>query len=245
MAWSTRQLAELAGVTLRSIRHWHEIGLLPEPERLTNGYKQYSAKHLVLALRVTRLTGLGFSLGQVTDMLDSEAHGIESLHGLRAELDSRITELTRVRSDIDGLITRGVAPDLSPGALMAMDAIGADPASRNIAILLARLLPEADMPAFANTMRNASDALAQLNSELLALPTDTSEDQVAALVERGVTLISEFLTVQGNVIPGFDPRIKEHEGADAMTELMNEHMNPAQQRVMNLIVEQLVSHEHP
>ena len=40
MAWSTRQLADLTGVTLRSIRHWHDVGLLPDPERRSNGYKQ-------------------------------------------------------------------------------------------------------------------------------------------------------------------------------------------------------------
>ena len=44
MAWSTRQLADLTGVTLRSIRHWHDVGLLPAPERLSNGYKQYTAQ---------------------------------------------------------------------------------------------------------------------------------------------------------------------------------------------------------
>lgn len=243
MAWSTRQLADLAGVTLRSIRHWHEVGLLPEPRRLTNGYKQYAAKHLVLALRITRLTGLGFTLDQVAGMLDAEEQGVESLRGMRAELDSRITELTRIRSDIDGLIARGVSPDLSPEALMAMEAIGTDPGSRNVAILLARLLPEADMPAFANAMRNTPGALAHLNSELLALPADTPVEQLTALADRGVALITEFLAEQGDAIPRFDSSIEEQEGADAMTELMNEHMNPAQQRVITLIIERLACNE--
>jgi hypothetical protein len=31
MAWSTRELAELAGTTLRAVRHYHEVGLLAEP----------------------------------------------------------------------------------------------------------------------------------------------------------------------------------------------------------------------
>ena len=35
MAWSTRQLAELAGTSLRAVRHYHDVGLLPEPERLS------------------------------------------------------------------------------------------------------------------------------------------------------------------------------------------------------------------
>ncbi len=239
MAWSTKQLADLTGVTLRSIRHWHEVGLIPDPERSANRYKQYTAKHLVLALRITRLTGLGFSLGHVADMLDSEEEGTESLRGLREELDKRIADLVLVRSDIDGLIARGISPDLSPEALMAMEAIGTDPGSRNVAILLARLLPEADMPAFASAMRNTPGSLARLNSELLTLPADTPEEQIVALAERGATLITEFLAEQRDAIPRFDATVKEHEAADAMTELMNEHMNPAQRRAMNLIIERL------
>ncbi|GAA2582030.1 hypothetical protein GCM10010424_29910 [Streptomyces lienomycini] len=41
MAWSTREMAELAGVSLRAVRHCHDIRLLEEPERRSNGYKQY------------------------------------------------------------------------------------------------------------------------------------------------------------------------------------------------------------
>uniref|UniRef100_UPI0037167E9A MerR family transcriptional regulator n=2 Tax=Bacillati TaxID=1783272 RepID=UPI0037167E9A len=52
MAWSTRELAELAGTSLRAVRHYHEVGLLEEPERRANGYKQYGVAHLVRALRI-------------------------------------------------------------------------------------------------------------------------------------------------------------------------------------------------
>ncbi|MEQ3553652.1 WhiB family transcriptional regulator [Pseudonocardia nematodicida] len=40
VAWSTRQLAELAGTTVRAVRHYHEVGLLDEPARRANGYKR-------------------------------------------------------------------------------------------------------------------------------------------------------------------------------------------------------------
>lgn len=239
MAWSTKQLADLTGVTLRSIRHWHDVGLLPEPERLTNGYKQYTARHLVLALRIARLTTLGFSLDQVADMLDSEEQGQASLRGLRAEIEDRITELTRLRADIDALIDRGVSPDLSPEALLAMDALGTDPGSRNVALLLARLLPADDMPAFADAMQDAPDALAELNTELLHLPEETPEEQITALAEHGAGLITEFLAERGDSLPRFDSRVRDDMSAEAMTALMAEHMNTAQQRTLDLIIEHL------
>lgn len=70
MAWSTREMADLAGVSLRAVRHYHDIGLLDEPERRSNGYKQYGVSHLVRLLRIKRLTALGFSLSQIAHMDD-------------------------------------------------------------------------------------------------------------------------------------------------------------------------------
>ncbi|MBB4789625.1 MerR family transcriptional regulator [Streptomyces nodosus] len=47
MGWSTREVAQLAGTTLRAVRHYHEVGLLDLPERQPNGYKKYRTEHLV------------------------------------------------------------------------------------------------------------------------------------------------------------------------------------------------------
>src|SRR5690606_8663333 len=55
MAWSTRELAELAQTTVNTIRHYHHLGLLAEPARKDNGYKQYGVKHLARLLRIRRL----------------------------------------------------------------------------------------------------------------------------------------------------------------------------------------------
>lgn len=35
------EFAELVGVTTRTVRHYHHIGLLPEPDRSANGYRIY------------------------------------------------------------------------------------------------------------------------------------------------------------------------------------------------------------
>lgn len=239
MAWSTRQLADLTGVTLRTIRHWHDVGLMPEPERLTNGYKQYTATHLVLALRIERLTSLGFSLEQVRDMLDSETQGHASLRMLRVELDERIAALSRLRADVDELVERGVAPDLSPDALLAFDALGTGPGSRSLAILLARLLPDGSMPAFAEAMRHAPAELADLDAQLLRLPAHASEDEIASLADRGVSLLEPFLAERGDAVPSFDAHIGDRAASDAVTALLHEHMHAAQRAVMARIADRL------
>ncbi|WP_243659214.1 MerR family transcriptional regulator [Tamaricihabitans halophyticus] len=41
------QLASYAGVTVRAVRHYHQTGLLPEPERNHSGYRSYGANAVV------------------------------------------------------------------------------------------------------------------------------------------------------------------------------------------------------
>ncbi|GAA1318990.1 MerR family transcriptional regulator [Leucobacter albus] len=143
MPWSTRELAELAGVSLRAIRHWHDLGLLPDPARLSNGYKQYTGQHLVLVLRIKRLTGLGFGLDRVAEMLrpeltsthetdrhtaqgngaDRSAAALALLADLRGELDARIAELTAVRAEVDTLLLGSSPLDLAPPAAAVYGAL--------------------------------------------------------------------------------------------------------------------------
>ncbi|WP_344094254.1 MerR family transcriptional regulator, partial [Nocardiopsis composta] len=59
MAWSTRQVAELAGTTVKAVRYYHRIGLLDVPERTANGYKRYEVEHLVRLVQIKRLSDLG------------------------------------------------------------------------------------------------------------------------------------------------------------------------------------------
>ena len=49
------EIAKLAGVSVRTLRHYHAIGLLPEPPRGENGYRDYSAGDLARLLRIKRL----------------------------------------------------------------------------------------------------------------------------------------------------------------------------------------------
>ena len=64
------ELAKLAGVTVRTLRHYRTIGLLPEPPRGDNGYCSYGIEDLARVLRIKRLSSLGFSLEDIGGMLD-------------------------------------------------------------------------------------------------------------------------------------------------------------------------------
>lgn len=84
------ELAELAAVSTRAIRHYHRVGLLPEPVREANGYRDYRLDDAVRLLRVRRLVELGLSLDEAGEALDGEhgaAHGEQDLREILTELD--------------------------------------------------------------------------------------------------------------------------------------------------------------
>ena len=114
MAWSTREIAELAGTSLRAVRHYHEIGLLDEPERRSNGYKQYGVAHLVRVLRIKRLTDLGFSLHQIAAMGEHDDHPAEALRTLDAELAATIERLQHARAELALCPSRSRPPSPRP-----------------------------------------------------------------------------------------------------------------------------------
>lgn len=115
MAWSTRQIADLAGTTVNTIRHYHRAGLLELPDRLSNGYKQYGARHLVRLLQILRLRDLGVPLGQIESMgLVGDAPGA-ALMAIDADLAVSIERLQRARAEIAAVLAGTTATDVPAG----------------------------------------------------------------------------------------------------------------------------------
>lgn len=107
------ELAGIVGVTTRTIRHYHHLGLLPEPERRANGYRAYGLRHAVVLARIRRLTELGLGLAEVRDVLADDAGRelVEVLGELDADLarqeDAIRERRERLRVLLDGA-ERGV-----------------------------------------------------------------------------------------------------------------------------------------
>ena len=89
------ELAGLVGISTRAIRHYHDVGLLAEPARKANGYREYSLRDAVELARVRRLTELGLSLDEVGDALAGDAG--RDLAEILRELD---TDLARQEADL-------------------------------------------------------------------------------------------------------------------------------------------------
>lgn len=114
MAWSTRQLAELAGLATSTIRYYHRQGLLEEPERKPNGYKLYGIRHLISVLNVQRLSELGVPAVQIADIQNGKL-AEPDLAAVDADLATRIARLQAIRDDISVVLAHRAPTDLPAG----------------------------------------------------------------------------------------------------------------------------------
>jgi DNA-binding transcriptional MerR regulator len=81
------QLAAYSGVTTRAVRHYHQIGLLSEPERDASGYRTYAAPDVVRLIRIRTLAEAGVPLARVEELLDADDEGFGAAV---AEIDRRL-----------------------------------------------------------------------------------------------------------------------------------------------------------
>ena len=95
------QLAAYAGVTARAVRHYHQIGLLPEPERDESGYRRYGAKAAVSLIRIRTLANAGVPLSEIRRMLEADpAAFAEAAQQIDRRLSDEIDRLETSRRQI-------------------------------------------------------------------------------------------------------------------------------------------------
>lgn len=192
MGWSTRELAELAGTSLRTVRHYHEVGLLDEPERAANGYKSYQVAHLMRVVQIKRLSDLGFSLSEIAAMANADEHPEQALRTLDAELAATIERLQRARVEL-GLILRQCSPTDLPAEL-AVAAAGADLSDNDRAFVgfMTRILGPSGLEAYGELLQNP--ALMPGGPDFDNLPADAAEDTRAELARRLAPQIKDLVT---------------------------------------------------
>ncbi|TMR87948.1 MerR family transcriptional regulator [Nonomuraea basaltis] len=79
MSFSVGQVARLAGITVRTLHHYDEIGLLTPGERTHAGYRRYTDADLVRLQQILLYRELGFPLEEIAVILD-EPHADELTH---------------------------------------------------------------------------------------------------------------------------------------------------------------------
>ncbi|MBP2456791.1 DNA-binding transcriptional MerR regulator [Clavibacter michiganensis] len=115
--------AAFVGTTPRAIRHYHQIGLLPEPERGADDRRRYGYAEMIRLLWIRRMADAGIALDDIRDAFadpapagaddretppaDADADVAGILARLEATLDAQEAELRRQRAAVRRMRARG------------------------------------------------------------------------------------------------------------------------------------------
>jgi DNA-binding transcriptional MerR regulator len=143
------QAAAFAGVTVKTVRHYHKLGLVKEPERDSSGYRRYGSADLLRLVQVRTLAGAGVPLAEIGPLLDADsALFANAVADVERQLTKRIEELTARRDTLHRLAdgNRALLPDRAVALLEQMPGLGftADEvaAARESCVLAKALVPE-------------------------------------------------------------------------------------------------------
>ncbi|MFJ3722857.1 MerR family transcriptional regulator [Streptomyces sp. NPDC090045] len=105
------QLAGYVGVSVKTIRVYHDKGLLPEPERDASGYRRYGAQDAIDLIKIRTLAESGVPLARIRDLRTATTE--EFQQALR-EIDDELTVRIRGLRATQGRLRRLATGDLAP-----------------------------------------------------------------------------------------------------------------------------------
>ncbi len=105
MAYSVKKLAELSGVSVRTLHYYDEIGLLKPAYHSEGGYRQYEEEQLLLLQQILFYRELGFALKQIKKILGrSDFDKIAALASHREVLMKNVARTGKLIETIDKTI---------------------------------------------------------------------------------------------------------------------------------------------
>ncbi|CAA9220718.1 MAG: hypothetical protein AVDCRST_MAG20-739 [uncultured Acidimicrobiales bacterium] len=112
------EVAEVVGLSLRTIRHWDEVGLVPPSGRSPGGFRLYTQDDIDRLCLVKSLKPLELSLEEICDLLDTrdrlaagpeeteQAQLLERLAAFSARADERCVALRAQLTSVEDLAAR-------------------------------------------------------------------------------------------------------------------------------------------
>jgi MerR family copper efflux transcriptional regulator len=139
------ELAELAGLSAKTIRYYEDIGILPEPDRTLSRYRDYNDGALERLRFIKAAQAVGFTLGEIKEVLAfggrGEAPCLHVTHLMEERiqgLSEHIRGLEQMRSELERLVKKAkVLPQPNPGAFCHIIELARPPGPRTKAAPLA------------------------------------------------------------------------------------------------------------
>ncbi|GAA6618697.1 precorrin-8X methylmutase [Scytonema sp. NUACC26] len=100
------------GITPRMVRHYHQLGLLPQPKRSSTNYRLYTDKDVIRLQRIVALKQQGFQLNHIRQILevepetDATASFMAQLQQQYQSVMQQISQLRQTASALEGLLGR-------------------------------------------------------------------------------------------------------------------------------------------
>jgi DNA-binding transcriptional MerR regulator len=112
------ELADRLGINARTIRYYERIGLLPDPERTSSGYRSYQDTDAERLRFIKTAQRLGLTLDEIREIIAFRDRGeppcnyvAELLRRQVRDLGQRIAEMRALRSELQRLEARAEAAD--------------------------------------------------------------------------------------------------------------------------------------
>lgn len=112
------EVARRAGVSVKTIRYYERVGILPPAIRESNGYRSYDPAVLDRLTFTRASQAVGLHLGEIREIIAFRERGeppcsyvLDLIEDRAAELTTRITELEALRAELRNLAQRGHALD--------------------------------------------------------------------------------------------------------------------------------------
>lgn len=109
------ELAERTGLTVRTLHHYDQIGLLTPAARSRSGYRLYDAEAVERLTKILLLKHLGLSLDEIRDLLEGDGLPLGRTLALQIErLRQTIAHQTRLLHRLESLAARLDPPPTAP-----------------------------------------------------------------------------------------------------------------------------------
>ena len=102
--WYIKEFSKLTNVTVRTLHHYDQIGLLKPSLRFPNGYRVYSESDLMRLQQIIALRFFGFSLSVIRDIMKKNVNVIEHLKAQREYMQNQIAHLQEASETLNSII---------------------------------------------------------------------------------------------------------------------------------------------
>ncbi|NIA29912.1 MAG: MerR family DNA-binding protein [Actinobacteria bacterium] len=87
------QLAKAVNVNIETLRYYERRGLIPEPQRKSSGYRQYSPDYVVRLHFIQKAKALGFTLEEIKELLSLRVDPQTSCDQVRKRAEAKLSEI--------------------------------------------------------------------------------------------------------------------------------------------------------